>query len=62
MISAARSSLPTLALVGAVSEAIQHWLLDDYRDDVETLVAATRIVFSGVSQVIAQQHQAPAAC
>ena len=30
--------------LGAVSEAIQHWLLDDYRDDVETLVAATRIV------------------
>jgi len=41
-----------LSLVGGVSECIQQWLMDNYRGDVESLVAANLIVFDGVIQVL----------
>jgi hypothetical protein len=41
-----------LSLVGGVSECIQQWLMDDYRGDVESLIAANLIVFDGVIKVL----------
>jgi AcrR family transcriptional regulator len=41
-----------LSLVGGVSECIQQWLMDNYRGDVESLIAANLIVFDGVIQVL----------
>lgn len=41
-----------VTLVGGVSECIQQWLMDNYRGDVETLIAANLIVFEGVIQVL----------
>ena len=46
-----------LSLVGAVSEAVQHWLIGGYADDVESLVDASLIVFEGVLQVLHRRHQ-----
>ncbi len=43
-----------LTLVGGISECIQQWLMDNFRGDVDTLVAANLIVFDGVIAVLAR--------
>jgi AcrR family transcriptional regulator len=45
-----------LALVGGVTESIQHWLIDDYADDVNTLVASHLIIFEGVLHILGQRQ------
>lgn len=37
-----------IALIGAVSQPVTHWLLGGYREDRATLVAATSRLFRGV--------------
>ena len=37
-----------IALIGAVSQPVTHWLLGGYREDRATMVAATSRVFHGV--------------
>lgn len=37
-----------IALIGAVSQPVTHWLLGGYREDRATMVAATSRVFRGV--------------
>ena len=37
-----------IALIGAVSQPVTHWLLGGYREDHATMVAATSRVFKGV--------------
>lgn len=43
-----------LALIGAVSQTVAHWVLGDYRESKHTLLAATARVFEGVLQSIAE--------
>jgi AcrR family transcriptional regulator len=37
-----------LALIGAVSQTVTHWVLGQYRQDKQTLIAGTARVFMGV--------------
>jgi AcrR family transcriptional regulator len=43
-----------LALIGAVSQTVTHWLLGQYRESKQTLVSATARVFEGVMLSIEQ--------
>ena len=44
----AESRMLGIAMIGAVSQPVTHWLLGGYREDRATLVAATSRVFRGV--------------
>lgn len=44
----AESRMLGIALIGAVSQPVTHWLLGGYREDRATMVAATSRVFHGV--------------
>lgn len=44
----AESRMLGIALIGAVSQPVTHWLLGGYREDRATMVAATSRVFRGV--------------
>lgn len=44
----AESRMLGIALIGAVSQPVTHWLLGGYREDRATMVAATARVFRGV--------------
>lgn len=46
--SEAEARMLGLAMIGAVSQPVTHWLLGGYREDRATLVAATSRVFRGV--------------
>jgi AcrR family transcriptional regulator len=45
-----------LALIGAVSQTVLHWLLGQYRESKQTLVSATARVFEGVMWTVGQQR------
>lgn len=45
-----------LALIGAVSQSVTHWLLGDYRESKDVLVSATTRVFEGVMWSIARER------
>jgi len=47
-IDEAESRMLGIALIGAVSQPVTHWLLGGYREDRAALVAATSRVFLGV--------------
>lgn len=47
-IDEAESRMLGIALIGAVSQPVTHWLLGGYREDRAALVAATTRVFRGV--------------
>lgn len=48
VIDEAESRMLGLAMIGAVSQPVTHWLLGGYREDRAALVAATTRVFRGV--------------
>lgn len=45
-----------LALIGAVSQTVTHWVLGDYRESKASLLAATSRVFGGVLSSIARSR------
>jgi AcrR family transcriptional regulator len=45
-----------LALIGAVSQTVTHWVLGDYRESKASLLAATSRVFEGVLTSIARSR------
>jgi AcrR family transcriptional regulator len=45
-----------LALIGAVSQTVTHWVLGEYREPKQTLLAATARVFEGVMASIAKSQ------
>jgi hypothetical protein len=45
-----------LALVGAVSQAVTHWVLGQYKEPKATLLAATSRVFEGVWASLANER------
>jgi AcrR family transcriptional regulator len=47
-IDEAESRMLGIAMIGAVSQPVTHWLLGGYREDRATMVAATSRVFRGV--------------
>lgn len=47
-IDEAESRMLGIAMIGAVSQPVTHWLLGGYREDRATMVAATARVFQGV--------------
>ena len=47
-IDEAESRMLGIAMIGAVSQPVTHWLLGGYREDRATMVAATARVFLGV--------------
>ena len=47
-IDEAESRMLGIAMIGAVSQPVTHWLLGGYREDRATMVAATARVFNGV--------------
>lgn len=51
----AESRMLGIALIGAVSQPVTHWLLGGYREDRATMVAATSRVFRGVIDGLRQE-------
>jgi len=47
-VAEAEARMLGIALIGAVSQPVTHWLLGGYREDRATMVAATSRVFRGV--------------
>ncbi|MEY4514182.1 MAG: hypothetical protein RLZZ450_6304 [Pseudomonadota bacterium] len=45
-----------LALIGAVSQTVTHWVLGDYRESKASLLAATSRVFDGVLASVARSR------
>lgn len=48
-----------IALVGAVSQTVTHWLLSGCREERQTLVSASERIFRGVMATIEQPSNAP---
>ena len=61
VIDEAESRMLGLAMIGAVSQPVTHWLLGGYREDRATMVAATLRVFRGVIDGLRPQGPASAA-
>ena len=61
VIDEAESRMLGIAMIGAVSQPVTHWLLGGYREDRATMVAATLRVFRGVIDGLRPLGPAPAA-
>lgn len=53
-IDEAESRMLGIAMIGAVSQPVTHWLLGGYREERATMVAATSRVFHGVIEGLRQ--------
>lgn len=61
VIDEAESRMLGIAMIGAVSQPVTHWLLGGYREDRATMVSATLRVFRGVIDGLRPLGPAPAA-